>query len=573
MAPVPEDAAAFPTWSIIVIVILVIVLCIVIGLAVWIVRRRLSRPPTVDIGDSNHHVDLEKQQPQDYFHNVPTLPAQSPPRTSPSDGTHPSAPPPTRRTSTPKREKISLPLPPPSTSLFSDKMELSSDEAMELFDKYMNAGLEEKQQGGLTANLQHKAATFRSTLRQSLRRQKSTKNNNTTLDQIFQQPSEVRQSTVTTSSMSGRSAMSSSSNSRKASMSRDEPPPTPRREFDSSPPPPLPPVPREPNPIPAASQTPQLAGPIQETQDKEEVQPAAPASAAPVDAANAARRVIRTASRKSKSRSMIVNEDDVMKMFGNPDETSPPLKNVNTITSGSVRRLVRDSIVTDKSASVSAARARRQSQNPSAADIAGWWQQQQQSSPPPQQPPPPTPSVATAEHSTMRSVRPSERPAAADLFTQENEEEQPKKQNVDTVRRMLQATWHANMRESPSMASIVSDGTVQNIPTVGKARPSVRQLQQRFNESQQGGPEPSASFSSSTVRTMIPDEPPSNPAAQEKIEIDGTNFSLLPNASGYQTWNEKLLANQANKKDSSRFNTINVGRSQKRSIPWMNEQQ
>ncbi|KAG2207413.1 hypothetical protein INT47_006888 [Mucor saturninus] len=82
---------------------------------------------------------------------------------------------------TPADLKISLPLPPPNSSFFSDKMELDSVEANDLYASYMNVAaaqqdyvsidLDEKPfLSNAAANIQQKAATLRTNLCQSLRR-------------------------------------------------------------------------------------------------------------------------------------------------------------------------------------------------------------------------------------------------------------------------------------------------------------------------------------------------------------------------------------------------------------------
>ncbi|KAI9006261.1 hypothetical protein CLU79DRAFT_780629 [Phycomyces nitens] len=100
----------------------------------------------------------------------------------------------------PKDSKITLPFPPPATSFFSDKMELSSDEANDLFEKYsmptplsptdpeqdyVAITVEDKQQPLFYSTFQQKTATLRSTLRQSLRRKKSTKASSIPVSQLF----------------------------------------------------------------------------------------------------------------------------------------------------------------------------------------------------------------------------------------------------------------------------------------------------------------------------------------------------------------------------------------------------
>ncbi|SAM05335.1 hypothetical protein [Absidia glauca] len=94
------------------------------------------------------------------------------------------------------QEKMAtLPLPPPSTSLFSDKMELNSEDAMQLFERYMQT---ERTKGGLSTidldipqqlvnTVQQKMGTIKSTLQQSLRRQKS-KSRAAPLNHMFDSP-------------------------------------------------------------------------------------------------------------------------------------------------------------------------------------------------------------------------------------------------------------------------------------------------------------------------------------------------------------------------------------------------
>ncbi|KAI8988590.1 hypothetical protein BDF20DRAFT_911043 [Mycotypha africana] len=88
--------------------------------------------------------------------------------------------------------KFELPLPPPSSSLFADKMELNSDEADELYHSYFSISTQQQQGGGemladdsnntraflsaAAATIQQKAATIRSNLRQSIRRKSTVEN-------------------------------------------------------------------------------------------------------------------------------------------------------------------------------------------------------------------------------------------------------------------------------------------------------------------------------------------------------------------------------------------------------------
>ncbi|KAI8141286.1 hypothetical protein BJV82DRAFT_182042 [Fennellomyces sp. T-0311] len=468
----------FPAWAIICAVVAAFAI-LLSGLAFFLIRRRRrASPPTVDIAQDEK---MNFQQP--------VLARQPSPAPSPAPSQHEDPPPKPRKMSRQKQHqdnvKINLPLPPPSASLFSDKMELSSEEAMELFDKYMkidNSG-EEKQ--SFYKSVQNKTATIRSTVRQSLRRQKSTKAS-TPLNQLF--TNEQQQQT-----------------SYEPAPSQSKPP---------SPTPPTPPPPPSPPVAVAAEET--IPHAVEEA--------AAAAFEGKDDAVYAARRVIRTASRKSKTRSMIVNEEDVMKMFG-PAEQRDFRSVREKPTTGSVRRLVRDSIVTEKSATVSAVRAHT---GATAREIAEWWS--------------PEDNKPAKVESSSRMPPPPRKPGKL--------VDEAKPNNVDTIRRMLQAS----MTESGSMASIAN----------------------------RSGPEPVASFSSSTVRTMIPESNEGQSfgaagmAAQEKIEIDGTNFALLQN--GHQTWNgraNRVSRPSVSPKDDA-FNTINVGRrmsGKRKAMPWTMDEQ
>ncbi|KAI8065898.1 hypothetical protein BC940DRAFT_320228 [Gongronella butleri] len=57
-----------------------------------------------------------------------------------------------------------------SSDLFNDKMEINSQDAMQLFERYLH---EDRQQKSMVNTMQQKMGTLRSTLRQSLRRQKT----------------------------------------------------------------------------------------------------------------------------------------------------------------------------------------------------------------------------------------------------------------------------------------------------------------------------------------------------------------------------------------------------------------
>lgn len=151
--------------------------------------------------------------------------------------------------------KISLPLPPPSTSFFSDKMELDSSEANELYTSYMNVAaqqeyvsidLDEKPfLSNAAANISQKAATLRSTLKQSMRRKSSSGVPKVALNQFFDNASSVTNASGNNSVKSSRpestrmSRQSSSTSSRfptRASLQQSQSaiPPSPRPDSPGS---------------------------------------------------------------------------------------------------------------------------------------------------------------------------------------------------------------------------------------------------------------------------------------------------------------------------------------------------
>ncbi|KAG0168433.1 hypothetical protein DFQ28_004825 [Apophysomyces sp. BC1034] len=592
-------------------------------------------------------------------------------------------------------QDLSLPLPVSSGSLFADKMELSSDEAIDLFQQYMNAKSAEAADpkndrgfisidlSGAAANLQQKAATIRGTLRQSIRRQKSTKST-TPVNHLF----------------SAMDPPQASTGSRPAEKS----------------PPPTPPQP-SPSPIPdRVSEATTQARPVSKTMveteartdlDMQESNLTADEylAGSPVkmsadsdedqgvkDAAtsmHAARKAIRTASRKSKTRSMLVSEDVVQQMFSQEAEASPlpqPKSDESgyfasvrsrsprvmediTITSGSVRRLVRNSVVADGKASLSA--GSRRGPGLTAQEVAGWWGEA------PDVPPTPSPAnlerrrfsvvsprqaapimsgsatvsaktskalraalpsapegpsnrsntlgrnaqkamgsargvkslkglfeasttkVSPADHSQKTQVPslqiPRKQPIEAEQHPREDVSEfgsdqdlsstkyavsedemdeltekyqsstTEKKGDVNTIRRMLQATWDTNMTESESMASLMSTD-VEN-------HSSHAQASRRSPEpTGLAPPAPSTSFSSSTVQTIVPSgdkthrlqakpstssflsKPQSNEGHSRKSSGGNSNATMIQ--LGSQTWTGRAQKTRPNLSQVEAMNNV-----------------
>ncbi|KAL7314140.1 hypothetical protein PS15m_007788 [Mucor circinelloides] len=305
--------------------------------------------------------------------------------------------------------KINLPLPPPSSSFFADKMELDSIEANDIYHSYMtqqqdyvSIDLDDSKPflSSAAATLQQKTATIRSTLRQSMRR-KSTSNksgsiaplnqffdnmsNNTSASSIrspTKSPAEStrmsRQSSSTSSrfprSIAGQSTPSLptsvlpppsprpdspleyfSRNSSKKSLVRHEPPEDEETHsnkimIDTIPPESyfsLPMSPSTPSPLglratkvstpntlplhpatPAATDTDysmvneintydidQVDDDSQNSNEEEEEEASVSNADTPLEAASAARKIIRSASRKSRTRSMIITDETAQAMF------------------------------------------------------------------------------------------------------------------------------------------------------------------------------------------------------------------------------------------------------------------
>ncbi|KAI8373345.1 hypothetical protein BD560DRAFT_446380 [Blakeslea trispora] len=207
---------SIPTWTIFVIIIATIMT--ILSGAYYVFRKRISKKKTT-VGtqeSTQDHVDktfnnaynddieanMEKQKELPSTTPLSMLKSSCSQKSylskesrKPTDDTLPVMPSPVHH----KKEKdntdlgtikIHLPLPPPCSSFFSDKMELNSDEANYLFEAYSQRDLspatEERDLMSIAAaNIQSTAATIKSTLRQSLRRKKSTAARHTPIHQYF----------------------------------------------------------------------------------------------------------------------------------------------------------------------------------------------------------------------------------------------------------------------------------------------------------------------------------------------------------------------------------------------------
>lgn len=300
--------------------------------------------------------------------------------------------------------KISLPLPPPSTSFFSDKMELEDNQAsQDLYQKYLkpnttkefvsidvestssssshNNSSSTSFYAAAATNISQKAATIKSSLYQSFRLQ--------------QKPARATAQNMFAPVVST--------------------PPSPTKVKQQQPSPPPPPT-QEPIHYPTEN-------PSQITMDSNKTivhvrEPSSFVDTKPMEdnstileedddmmneqePVRAAKRIIRSASRKTKTRSMVVNHDSLPAELQQFATVRVPKNNGSmrfgsirgaprtsgehmTITSGSMRRMVRESVYFEddqeipsmpvvSAAAASTRTSSRKSGGVSAVDIAGWW--------------------------------------------------------------------------------------------------------------------------------------------------------------------------------------------------------
>lgn len=275
-----------------------------------------------------------------------------------------------------EQDKLALPLPPPSSSLFSDKMELNSDDAMQLFQQYMQS--EKQTKGGLSTldldmpqqlvnTVQQKMGTIKCNLRQSLRRQKSkaraTPEDAAPLHHMFEPPTRNSVDAPQKSSIYTASGAPISSSGTPSTLNNEDGVARISGQFDrykalpsldqdtngsgisssssSSSPTPSPSPSPSPLPVPTPEKSPLLAPPTMPSPSSlsssnspptpsavaiasPSPMPTSTGNAAETSAIHAARHVIRSASRKSKTRSTLIGDDAALKMFGRNDMVPSP---------------------------------------------------------------------------------------------------------------------------------------------------------------------------------------------------------------------------------------------------------
>ncbi|KAI9302875.1 hypothetical protein BJ944DRAFT_232658 [Cunninghamella echinulata] len=332
--PVTEQAFQIPMWAIIVVAVIIAVLLLVLGY--FIIRRYSAKKQTVDTFN-----ELEKHPS-----------TKSDTTTAETIGSFNKTTHSVYKPAMIDQEKLSLPLPPPSTSLFSDKMELNSDDAMKLFEQYTQT---DRTKGN---GLQQKMGTIRSTLKQSLRRTKSKsrkpdvnhmfdttatatpKRTSTDLPRTSLSTMSQHTSTTLQASLPGLPLLqdpNSTKTFKSTSIAHHDQDITTTNDNDSQPnfstdslpisvsspltPSPSPPIPSTPSPaLPSY-----INNNISNNSSSPSPSPPPPPSEKEItdsdpDPIHAARRAIRSASRKSKTRSTLLNEDDVLNLFKQEEE-------------------------------------------------------------------------------------------------------------------------------------------------------------------------------------------------------------------------------------------------------------
>lgn len=521
-------------------------------------------------------------------------------------------------------KKINLPLPPPSSSFFADKMELDSTEAHDLYQAYLSASQEDPEEVSKLSlsNIQQKAANIRSSIYQSLRR-KSTygsnksppigqfldaMKNNSSSNSIKSPTStksppslESRRVSRQSSSASFRvpprhpflppspnpdspAASSSESNHKKLLHQEEEPTSnkimidTLNQESYFS----LPMTPVTPSPIGMKSKSLAIHQATSELTDycstviddinqfntisleddsdeehKKESEEEDMDSAQ--KAASAARKLIRSASRKSKTLSMIVTDEDAQAMFtslqleekmpSTPDQIAkyatvrgrnnkkPPVNidTFNTVRAKSVEQTMSDGTLSGKQSirirnQLNNAFGMEEGRSKKETTLKNLFSK-------------PKDEDASLVLSSQQDTGVSEdilnkatsSPTESSPYSSKNNTLQKASSNVDTIRKMLQSSWSGNnIKESLSnsslnsnrssacyMGSIGSSGFQQS--PVGSVNPRLQnqrlvssslrnnsQLAARSRPSMPSdfmeGPTPTVSFSTSTVQTMIPAE-------------------------------------------------------------------
>ena len=395
-----------PIWAV---VIIVIVLIVLISITFFLLKRRRNRSLSVDtihkeepaesvqhrgsvqtiVAQQNHSKQRETTEEK-----IPPLPPHinnnsndnSFENIDKSDYSDYSPPDP------PQEIKISLPLPPPSTSFFSDKMELGTND-QDFYDMYLNTKKKTNNNNkgfvsidldstnnfyaNAASNIQQKAATIRSSFIQSLRLTQKA-NNRASVQQMFPAAPSTKDNILATPERKSTeiinknwSTITTDSNKTVIDMREVRPElntilSKQQQSFDK---------------IDTTHHT---------TDATDEDLPITPNTISDLhEPVRAAKEVIRSASKKTKTRSAIItnNEEEIIDEEKKPKHEPIRYASIRgprnsgehmTITTGSMRRLVRESVLFDDNSfpSMPVASVSKQSKKNgmSVVDIAGWWE-------------------------------------------------------------------------------------------------------------------------------------------------------------------------------------------------------
>ncbi|ORX44095.1 hypothetical protein DM01DRAFT_1194115 [Hesseltinella vesiculosa] len=347
------DAAApggstvdIPMWALI--AIAVVLALLLFGIAFFFLRRYLRSRRTLNTMDI-----LEKQPTNDSV--ITAVDTKKPPAQRVDIESRLSSPASITNKKHVYKPSMVDPITLTSSDLFNDKMELNSDDAMQLFERYLQEERQQKSSTFLVGTVQQKMGTLRgtirSTLRQSIRRQKTTSLQPPPLKHFF----DVTSSSRTSMDILASSSLSHSNISHASISTTLQPippsPPVPAVTSPTSRPisgatlipsshqPSSPVSPPSPSSSYTPNQQPVSRDPSTNEQDESPCakdpfayeEPSVPSAAVVVaspdeDPVSVARRVIRSSSRKSKTRSTLVNEQAVLKMFQQEEERYEQMK-------------------------------------------------------------------------------------------------------------------------------------------------------------------------------------------------------------------------------------------------------
>ncbi|ORX47780.1 hypothetical protein DM01DRAFT_1410149 [Hesseltinella vesiculosa] len=641
-----------PLWTVVVIVVGIAILFI--GLLLVFLRRNQRHRMTSSYLDPESTMNLEENKAFHAIHtheanhekhssSQPCTPTTTTCTTNPSSGitlmeniSSEKLCPDSSISSSPvkcyKEFDINLPLPPPTTSFFSDKLELNSDEATRLFHMYLQKegiNSQEVSSRPVSTNLKDTLAQFHqkatATLRSTLRRQKSSsaRPSPVNIQQIFE-PTQASASSVKTMSLVAQPKENGSVIPENGKHDSDD-------LFKTSPPPTL-----SPKDYPACTQpdgdsfqphdkhVTMSAPPIlltpPEDDDDQTLTMSPTQDSPPLDSPTTKLSGMLTEDGGIKSTFIYQQSDNELMIKEvaanealNPAslgqtplstgsiimQTSPPPSSILSSCTG----LPFSSAGSPSTTTNQLAEAPSSIVNTAGSDIqdtSQLWETDENCSPhdifyansnettTPEgsMSPPQAPRKSIASNSPLSSRR-----SSVDQGIQVNATQQAYATHVDSVRRVLQATW--NSKRISENGSVSSRSTMSHKSPPGSINP--RQLNQhlasmvlqqqqaysshptlptifssREHQEELLGPAPTVSFSSSTVRTMIPD----NEAVPEASTVQKTTTTPvsatvpLLRSNNPSSTVVQLKSTPVKKDYSKKAGTMRAGRQNRASVPW-----